>query len=70
VPLDNNVGERGLKKVILHCKNALCYTTQQGAEVGDLYMSQLHTCKLCGVSPFDYLSGLIVSERCRRLRKV
>jgi transposase len=57
-PLDNNVCERALKKAILHRKNALFYKTQNGARVGDLYMSLIHTCELCGANPFDYLNQL------------
>jgi transposase len=38
-PLDNNICERALKKAILHRKNALFYKTQNGANVGDLFMS-------------------------------
>jgi transposase len=57
-PLDNNVCERALKKAILHRKNSLFYKTQNGADVGDLYMSLIHTCELCGASPFDYLTQL------------
>ena len=57
-PLDNNVCERALKKAILHRKNAYFYKTQNGARVGDLYMSLIHTCELNGVNPFDYLTEL------------
>ena len=57
-PLDNNICERALKKAILHRKNALFYKTQRGARVGDMYMSLIYTCELCGVSPFDYLTEL------------
>jgi hypothetical protein len=57
-PLDNNVCERALKKAILHRKNALFYKTKNGAAVGDLYMSLIHTCELCGANPFDYLTEL------------
>jgi len=57
-PLDNNVCERALKKAILHRKNALFYKTRNGARVGDLYMSLIHTCELAGASPFDYLVAL------------
>jgi transposase len=57
-PLDNNLCERALKKAILHRKNALFYKTQNGARVGDLYMSLIHTCELCGANPFDYLVEL------------
>ena len=57
-PLDNNICERALKKVILHRKNAYFYKTQNGADVGDLFMSLIHTCELNGVNPFDYLTQL------------
>jgi transposase len=57
-PLDNNVVERALKKAILHRKNSLFYKTLHGAQVGDLYMSLIHTCELNGANPFDYLTKL------------
>ena len=57
-PLDNNLCERALKKAILHRKNALFYRTRNGAHVGDVYMSLIHTCELCGANPFDYLTEL------------
>jgi transposase len=57
-PLDNNVCERALKKAILHRKNAYFYKTQNGARVGDLFMSLIHTCELNGDNPFDYLTEL------------
>lgn len=57
-PLDNNIVERALKKAILHRKNALFYKTLNGARVGDLFMSLIHTCELNGVNPFDYLTEL------------
>jgi transposase len=57
-PLDNNICERALKKVILHRKNALFYKTQNGAHVGDIFMSLISTCQLSGADPFDYLTAL------------
>jgi len=57
-PLDNNLCERALKKAILHRKNALFYKTPNGARVGDLFMSLIHTAELCGANPFDYLVAL------------
>ena len=58
-PLDNNIVERSLKKAILHRKNALFYKTMNGARVGDLFMSLIHTCELNKVNPFDYLTDLL-----------
>ena len=57
-PLDNNLCERALKKAILHRKNALFYKTCHGAHVGDVFMSLIYTCELCGANPFDYLTEL------------
>lgn len=57
-PLDNNIAERALKKAILHRKNSLFYKTANGARVGDLYISMIHTCELAGANPFDYLTQL------------
>jgi transposase len=57
-PLDNNLCERILKRAILHRKASMFYRTLTGAEVGDVYMSLIHTCRLCDVNPFEYLNAL------------
>ncbi len=57
-PLDNNICERALKKAILHRKNAYFFKTLNGARVGDLFMSIIHTCELNKANPFDYLTQL------------
>lgn len=57
-PLDNNIVERALKRAVLHRKNALFYRTLHGAQVGDLFMSLIHTCQLCGTNSFDYLTEM------------
>jgi transposase len=57
-PVDNNVVERSLKRVVLHRKNALFYRTLNGAQVGDLYMTLIHTCQLCSANSFNYLIEL------------
>jgi transposase len=57
-PLDNNRCERALKMAILHRKNSLGYKTQNGARLGDLFMSLIHTCRLCAANPLDYLNAL------------
>jgi transposase len=58
-PIDNNIVERSLKKAILNRRNALFYKTLNGAAVGDLFMSLIHTCELTGTNPFDYLTKLL-----------
>jgi transposase len=57
-PLDNNLCEQVLKRAVLHRKNALFYRTLNGAEVGDLFMSLIHTCELGGANSFHYLTEL------------
>jgi hypothetical protein len=39
-------------------KNAMFYKTSNGAMVGDLFMSLIHTCELNGVNSFRYLTEL------------
>jgi transposase len=58
-PIDNNIVERALKKAVLNRKNALFYKTLNGAGVGDLFMSLIHTCELNGANPFVYLTELL-----------
>ena len=57
-PLDNNVCERILKLAILHRKNSLFFKTENGARVGDLYLSLIHTAELNDANPFEYLVAL------------
>jgi len=57
-PPDNNIFERALKKAILHRKNSLFYKNRNGAQMGDLFMSLIHTAELCGANAFDYLTEL------------
>jgi len=63
-PLDNNVCERALKKAILHRKNAYFYKTANGARIGDMFMSLIHTCELNKINPFDYLTELQTHAAC------
>lgn len=63
VPLDNNVCERALKMAIRHRKNSLFYRTERGAEIGDMYMSLIHTARLCGENAFEYLSAMLTHTR-------
>jgi transposase len=57
-PLDNNLCERVLKKAILHRRNALFYRTLNGARVGDVFMSLIHTAELNQIAAFEYLVAL------------
>ena len=65
-PLDNNICERLLKIAIRHRNNSLFYKTLNGAHVGDLFMSLIHTFRLARANPFDYLATL--RRHIRRVR--
>jgi hypothetical protein len=45
-PLDNNVVERALKRVVLHRNNSLFFKTKNGVLVGDPFMGLIETCHL------------------------
>lgn len=58
-PLANSICERAIKKAVLNRKNAMFYKTVHGAQVGDLYLSLIHTCELNKVNALEYLAALI-----------
>ncbi len=57
-PLDNNLCERALKKAILHRRNSLFYKTENGAHVGDIFMTLIYTAERARADPFAYLVAL------------
>jgi transposase len=61
-PLDNNTCERALKMAIRHRRNSLFYRSERGAEIGDLFMSLIHTAELRGANPFEYLTAVLRNE--------
>ena len=61
-PLDNNLCERAIKVVIRHRRNSLFYRSDFGAEVGDAFMSIIHTAKQCGADVVDYLNQLQINS--------
>jgi transposase len=52
----------------VHRKNALFYRTLHGSEVGDLFVSLIHTCELAGANAFDY--SLSCSDTLRNWRPI
>jgi hypothetical protein len=66
-PLDNNATERILKTSILHRKNSLFYRTQRGADVGDLFMSLVQTCRANAVNPFEYMLAVVRNAQAAKL---
>ena len=62
-PLENNIAERGLKMAICHRRNSLFYRTQNGASIGDMFTSLIHTAELHGQNPFEYLTEVLRHSR-------
>ena len=58
-PLDNNIVERALKRAIQHRKNSLFYRSENGARVGDTFMTLIYSAEINGAEPFDYLVTLL-----------
>ena len=56
-----------MKKAILHRRNSLFYKTENGAAVGDIFMSLIHTAELAGANPLDYLTVLLNNAAAVRL---
>ncbi len=59
------LGEAGYQKLRAAIRT-LSYVTEllenreaNGARIGDLFMSLIHTCELSGANPFDYLTQLL-----------
>jgi transposase len=52
---------------ILHRKNSMSYKTLNGARIGDVYMSLIHTCQLNRVNPFEYL--MVLQQHAQKVLK-
>ena len=60
--IDNNPCERVIKVIIRYRNNSKFYRTFFGAEMGDAFMSIIHTAVLAGSNVFDYLNQLQINE--------
>jgi len=58
VPLDNNIVERMLKRLILQRKNSLFYANEYSAYVGSVLTSLIMTAVEAGINVFDYFNDL------------
>lgn len=63
VPIDNNLCERTLKIAIRHRRNSLFYRSERGANLGDMFMSLIHTAELRGENPFEYLTAILRNDK-------
>ena len=58
MPLSSAEVERLIKRCIRHRKNSLHYKTQRGAELGDMLMSLVQTCRYARQGAHAYLTAI------------
>jgi hypothetical protein len=61
VPIDNNVSEREMKRVVLNRKNSLFVGNERGGGTTAILSSMTSTCRRHGVDPQRYLTQLLTS---------
>ena len=64
VPIDNNAGEREMRRPVMGRKNFQGFRTINGADVGMFYYTIVGTCRLLGINPKAYLleTGLLAAK--------
>jgi transposase len=61
VPIDNNVSEREMKRVVLNRKNSLFVGNERGGRTAAILSSLTSTCRRHGVDPQRYLTQLLTN---------
>jgi hypothetical protein len=61
VPMDNNVSEREMKRIILHRKNSLFVGNPRGGRTAAILASLTSTCRRHEVDPQLYLTQLLMN---------
>ena len=61
VPIDNNVSEREMKRVVLNRKNSLFVGNARGGRTAAILASPTSTCRRHGIDPQLYLTQLLVN---------
>ena len=67
VPIDNNVSEREMKRVVLNRKNSLFVGNARGGRTAAILASLTSSCRRHGVDPQRYLTQLLVNLPAARL---
>ena len=67
VPIDNNVSEREMKRVVLNRKNSLFVGNARGGRTAAILASLTSTCRRHDVDPQRYLTQLLVNLPSARL---
>jgi hypothetical protein len=61
VPIDNNVSEREMKRIVLNRKNSLFVGNQRGGQTAVILSSITSTCRRHGIDPQRYLTQLLTN---------
>ena len=61
VPIDNNVSEREMKRIVLNRKNSLFVGNPRGGRTAAILASLTSTCRRHGIDPQLYLTQLLVN---------
>jgi transposase len=70
VPIDNNVSEREMKRVVLNRKNSLFVGNARGGRTAAILASLTSSCRRHGVDPQRYLTQLLVNLPSARLSEL
>jgi transposase len=70
VPIDNNVSEREMKRVVLNRKNSLFVGNARGGRTAAILASLTSTCRRHEVDPQRYLTQLLVNLPAARLSEL
>jgi len=61
IPIDNNVSEREMKRIVLHRKNSLFVGNPRGGRTAAILTSLTSTCRRHAIDPQLYLTQLLVN---------
>jgi transposase len=61
VPIDNNISEREMKRVVLNRKNSLFVGNARGGQTTAILSSLTSTCRRHSVEPQHYLTQLLAN---------
>jgi transposase len=61
VPIDNNISEREIKRVVLNRKNSLFVGNPRGGRTAAILASMTSTCRRHDIDPQLYLTQLLVN---------
>jgi transposase len=70
VPIDNNVSEREMKRVVLNRKNSLFVGNARGGRTAVILASLTSTCRRHDVDPQLYLTQLLMNLPTARMKEI